>query len=221
MPRSQSNAVPQLPPMAFQNQPSTSGNTQPPSPEPRPSSSFIIPANVRASSESEGGYPSWLPRRPGPPAPSSSHGGGEFRSSAEDSSGTSPVIDDAVAQLQGRAFQSRKRVRDGRNPTQRSVRIVSMPTEQEQAEMRANMPRQPTPVFPRGADLLTPNTPLTPGVDQPPPQPRFRAPGLHLELLRSPSILDHIHYYLLPLFVFAHVPIQAYFDFNAAYILLQ
>jgi hypothetical protein len=51
--------------------------------------------------------------------------------------------------------------------------------------------------------------------------PKFRSPGLHLELLRDPSWKTRLHFYLFPLLVLAHVPLQTFFDFNAVYILIQ
>jgi hypothetical protein len=52
-------------------------------------------------------------------------------------------------------------------------------------------------------------------------QPKFRAPGLHLELLRDPSWKTRLHFYLFPLLVFAHIPIQTFLDFNAVFILIE
>lgn len=52
-------------------------------------------------------------------------------------------------------------------------------------------------------------------------KPRFRANGLHPELLRNPSLLSKVHYWFLPLLVFGHIPIQTYFDFSAVFILFQ
>jgi len=51
--------------------------------------------------------------------------------------------------------------------------------------------------------------------------PKFRSPGLHLELLRDPSWKTRLHFYLFPFLVFAHVPLQTYLDFNAIYILIE
>ena len=52
-------------------------------------------------------------------------------------------------------------------------------------------------------------------------QPKFRAPGLHLELLRDPSWKTRLHFYMFPLIVFAHIPIQTFLDFNAVFILIE
>ena len=51
--------------------------------------------------------------------------------------------------------------------------------------------------------------------------PKFRSPGLHLELLRDPSWKTRIHFYLFPILVLAHVPLQTFLDFNAIYILIE
>ena len=51
--------------------------------------------------------------------------------------------------------------------------------------------------------------------------PKFRSPGLHLELLRDPSWRTRLHFYLFPLLVLAHVPLQTYLDFNAVYIMIE
>ncbi|KAH9995320.1 hypothetical protein BJV77DRAFT_991967 [Russula vinacea] len=46
-------------------------------------------------------------------------------------------------------------------------------------------------------------------------------PGLHLELLRDPSWKTRLHFYLFPLLVLAHLPLQSYLDFNAVYIMIE
>jgi hypothetical protein len=51
-------------------------------------------------------------------------------------------------------------------------------------------------------------------------QPKFRAPGLLLKLLRDPSWKTHLQY-LFSLLVLAHVPIQTFLDFNAVFILIE
>jgi hypothetical protein len=52
-------------------------------------------------------------------------------------------------------------------------------------------------------------------------QPKFRSPGLHIELLRDPSWKTRFHFYLFPVLVFAHIPMQTFFDFNAVFILIE
>lgn len=203
--------------------------------QPRPSSS-ILPS--RESIESEG-YPTWLPKRPRPPQPRSVTNiagvdvppAGEIRSSAEDSSVGSPEI---LSQGQGQPSTSRsrwKKYKDGRNPTPRSVRILTVPGDHQDpvglavrspsmayTQQRSNAAT--TGDISSSAPLPAPSTPVrsprTTG-----PRPRFRALGLHPELLRNPSVFNHVRFYFQPLVVFAHVPIQAFFDFNAAYMLFQ
>ena len=52
-------------------------------------------------------------------------------------------------------------------------------------------------------------------------RPKFRSNGLHPELLRNPSLLARLYFYLFPFFTFYHIPLQTFFDFNAVFILLQ
>ncbi|KAJ3485608.1 hypothetical protein NLJ89_g11885 [Agrocybe chaxingu] len=53
------------------------------------------------------------------------------------------------------------------------------------------------------------------------PQPRFNAKHLNLQILRNPSRWMKAYFFLWPLLVFYHLPLQSFFDFNAVYILLQ
>lgn len=132
---------------------------------------------------SDAGYPSWLPKRPPPPAPQST-----FQSSL----GPSPPRATDV-------FGS-----TGRKATPRSVRIVArhVPWREREptgdsAETRVHQPSQRRP------------------------RPRFRAPSLHLALLRSPGSAMRIRYFFHPIFMFAHLVVQTYFDFNVVFMLLQ
>ncbi|KAJ6510777.1 hypothetical protein C8R45DRAFT_1161753 [Mycena sanguinolenta] len=153
----------------------------------------------RMSAASEG-YPSWLPRRPLHPAPpptSTFHSEREFP--------VEPVVETETPPVVG-----------GRKATPRSVRIVSL--QQEAAAGQAR--REPTEprVWSRamGTPLLAQSQPH---VDR--AQPRFRAKGLHLELLRYPSPWMRLYFLAWPLLVFAHVPLQTFFDFNALFVLVQ
>jgi len=62
---------------------------------------------------------------------------------------------------------------------------------------------------------LSPTTNLLPRFQMPAcvplsrPPPKFRSPGLHLELFRDPSFKTRIHFYLWPFLVLAHVPLQS------------
>ncbi|KAJ7018483.1 hypothetical protein C8F04DRAFT_382851 [Mycena alexandri] len=159
----------------------------------------------RMSKDSEG-YPSWLPKRPLHPPPAST-----FQSSVHE------------------AGPSEQPFVGGRKPTPRSVRIVSLqdapygekdrrePTDQT----KVNVP--PPRVWSRGMGTpLSPNLFSAPDASQPrPPQPKFHATGLHLELLQSPNFKFRLYFYLFPLFVFAHIPLQTFFDFNAVFVLVQ
>ncbi|KAJ7276691.1 hypothetical protein C8J57DRAFT_1310065 [Mycena rebaudengoi] len=159
----------------------------------------------RMSKDSEG-YPSWLPKRPPPPAPAST-----FHGSVHEAGPSEPPFV------------------GGRKPTPRSVRIVSLqdssygekdrrePTDQTRVNVL------PPRVWSRGM-----GTPLSPTLfsspDAPPPQipqPRFHATGLHLELLQNPALKFRLYFYLFPLFVFAHIPLQTFLDFNAVFMLIQ
>lgn len=143
------------------------------------------------ASETSDGYPSWLPKRPPPPAP-----GSTFQSSAP----SEPFI-------------------GGRKPTPRSVRVINIQDERREPtdQTRVSNPLH-TRVWSRAA-----GSPTVFGSQTLPHVTRlkFQSAALHLELLRSPSLRKRFQYYILPLFVFAHIPLQTYFDFNAVYMLLQ
>ena len=135
-------------------------------------------------------YPSWLPKRPPPPAPTST-----YHSSAD----PHPRVADVFST-------------PGRKPTPRSVRIVA-----------SNVPwREPTG---DSAETRVPSRPQRishgPQPLPPTPRPRFRAPSLHLSLLRSPDLSMRIRYMLHPVFIFSHLFLQTYFDFNVVFMLLQ
>jgi hypothetical protein len=154
------------------------------------------------------GYPSWLPKRPPPPAP-----GSTFQSSFGQHGEGNP----------SEPFVG------GRKPTPRSVRIVSLQNEKDTYGRRepTDQTRGSNPLHTRVWSRAT-GTGMSPtllssaGVFPPRvAQPRFRSTGLHLELLRNPVVESRIYFHLLPLFVFAHIPLQTFFDFNAVFILLQ
>jgi hypothetical protein len=172
----------------------------------RPSSS----THPRISEGSEG-YPSWLPRRPPPPAPAST-----FHSSV---GMFEPPPPDAFS--------------GGRKATPRSVRVVSL---QENAQASANpynrrditdQTPQSNPLRPRvwsratttglSGTLVLPAT----KTQEHSQAPKFRSTGLHPELLRNPSALARLYFYLLPIMTFYHIPVQTFLDFNAVFIILQ
>lgn len=175
------------------------------------------PPHTRESSREEG-YPSWLPKRPGPPVPHSTLPSSLGHNDLPDPSDAHDALEDLPPQAG----------LHGRRATQRSVRIVSMSEPEKDDEGR----REPTdttrvsqPLHSRAyskatahglSSSLLASSPLL-GV----PRPRFRAQALHLELLRSPSVLMRLRFYLYPLFVFAHIPLQTFLDFNVIFILVQ
>ena len=237
-----------------------------------PQSIGIAPSQQSPVSSSSEGYPSWLPKRPPPPAPGSTlhslstammfgtdgpagppeHPAGASASASEDRRQQTPV-----------PFSG------GRKPTPRSVRIVSMQdsnaattatgagggagggssrremgtdrttTTRVSSSAGANPPLHP-PSFPcsrvwssRAAKASaigglsptalfsssqTPDARLRDAIATP---PKFRSPGLHLELLRDPSWKSRIHFYLFPILVLAHVPLQTFLVFNTLYILIE
>ncbi|KAF8497822.1 hypothetical protein F5888DRAFT_1613094, partial [Russula emetica] len=203
------------------------------------------------SSTSSEGYPSWLPKRPPPPAPGSTlH-----------SLSTAMMFDGGDRKQQ----QTPVPFSGGRKPTPRSVRIVSMQDSnaatsatgagaggrREPGTDRTTTTRvsssaraTPPPPFPSSSffrsrvwsraakasaigglspttlfsSSQTPDARLRNAIATP---PKFRSPGLHLELLRDPSYKTRIHFYLFPILVLAHLPLQTFLDFNAIYILIE
>lgn len=236
-----------------------------------PHSAAAAPGQQSPTSTSSEGYPSWLPKRPPPPAPGSTlhslstammfDGGGGGAGAGEIPAAASPSSDRQQPQTPV-PFSG------GRKPTPRSVRIVSMqdsnaasgggagsgarrePTERTTATPRVSstvagashyrlpsLPFLPSSLFRSrvwsrakasaleglSPTLLlsssqTPDARLRAANAAP---PKFRSPGLHLELLRDPSWKTRLHFYLFPLLVLAHLPLQSYLDFNAVYIMIE
>lgn len=174
----------------------------------RPSSS----THPRVSEGSEG-YPSWLPRRPPapPPVPTST-----FHSSVGMFEPPPPET-----------FSG------GRKAAPRSVRVVSLQDNTQdgtnpyhgrdatEQTLRSN-PLRPR-VWSRATAVGLNSTLVSPPVNALDrlQAPKFRSTGLHPELLRNPSILARLYFYLLPLMTFYHIPLQTFFDFNAVFIILQ
>ncbi|KAK2464966.1 hypothetical protein APHAL10511_003042 [Amanita phalloides] len=205
--------------------------------------------NRRTSRDSEG-YPSWLPKRPPPPAPTST-----FRSSVgvldfDQEFGVIPgreshdVQRDPGPPEPGPEMSPHDPYFGGRKPTTRSVRIVSLedpsadvgvlPSQGKrihsghshvQGEEYVSPAANPAVVLPGvralsragGAGILAAaqTTAFSPS------HPKFNARGLHLQIFRSPSKLARLYFYLYPFLVFAHLPLQTFFDFNAVFILVQ
>ncbi|KAF8641631.1 hypothetical protein AX16_009857 [Volvariella volvacea WC 439] len=167
-------------------------------------------ASPRRMSKDSEGYPSWLPERPPPPAPTSTY---------QSSLGVPEPGPSEPSPFFG-----------GRKPTPRSVRIVSLQdnfAEKNAAGQPGNQPRNVRHSHARAWSrataasishgLFSSADPFLPKA----PQPKFNAKGLNLELLRNPSVWSHIYFYLFPILVFFHIPLQSFFDFNAVFILVQ
>ncbi|PPQ76377.1 hypothetical protein CVT24_008811, partial [Panaeolus cyanescens] len=193
-----------------------STSTPSPNDDPPPSSTS------RRSKDSEG-YPSWLPKRPPPPAPASTLHSSIFANYFADGDSPNPSPEDSLPV--------------GRKPTPRSVRIVSVTDRPPETSTT----RPPPKVITRPTPLPGPSSPIDPSFPSPtpdvvaftstaaypdpsfapPPQPRFNAKNLQLGLLRNPSKWMKFYYYIWPLLVFYHIPLQTFLDFNAVYMLLQ
>lgn len=205
------------------------------SPAPIPPASSPSPA--RTFSKDSEGYPSWLPKRPPPPAPASTiqssvAGPPPFTPSphatvpmpsaihyshSSSSGGAVPIVERQEPLSPGPA---------GRRQTPRSVRIVSL--QEGYGYNDSSSRREPTDQtrVPSGSyygpgrsrqPVATPTLLASARASQ----PRFRARGLHLQLLHNPTLLSHIHFWLFRILVFAHVPIQTFFDFNAVFVFVQ
>lgn len=199
------------PPLALQVDPAAARRqAATTSEEPTPSSRSppVVP-----SSSSEG-YPSWLPKRPPPPPPHSTiHSVGMFEPGPSASAGgPEPFV-------------------GGRKPTPRSVRIVSMQNSaQGEKDILGRREATDPSRFSGAAHARVwsraTSAGLTPTVFSPSPfqthvpRPRFRTSSFRPELLRHPSWKMHLWYFLFTFFVFAHIPLQTFFDFNAVFILL-
>ncbi|KAF9034712.1 hypothetical protein BDZ89DRAFT_506302 [Hymenopellis radicata] len=90
----------------------------------------------------------------------------------------------------------------GRAAKSRLVRVVSVPEQDE-------IVREP---HPRRHAQSNHNKP---------PRPRFNAPNLHLGILTSPNTLFRVYFILFRTFIFAHLLLQTFFDFNVVYIIVQ
>jgi len=179
----------------------------------------------RSRSDYSEGYPSWLPRRPPPPAP-----GSTFHSSV----GGAPNDPPSPAEPSSSAQAA---IAGGRKPTPRSVRIVSLqdsfidvgPEDLDQADRReptdqtqVAQPHAHTRAWSRGTAMPAAMFAAS-GLNQvsTKPQPKFKTRGLHTELLRNPSRLVRAYFYIWPLLVLGHIPLQTFFDFNTAFMLIQ
>ncbi|KAF8996091.1 hypothetical protein BDZ89DRAFT_815077 [Hymenopellis radicata] len=157
------------------------------------------------------GYPSWLPQRPPPPAP-----GSTFQSST--------VALDTVAAATPTSYVG------GRKATPRSVRIVSLPDSNYGDENDRRVPTDHTRVasghlHPRVWSRATGGA-VSPTVLGDPylarlSKPRFNAPSLRLDIVRSNNFFVHLYFHFFRVFIFAHLVLQTFFDFNAIFIIIQ
>ena len=182
------------------------------SPVDRNSDSPAVPSpsphgHFKRESESSEGYPSWLPKRPPVPAPASTvH---SFVGALHPDSGPIEPV--------------------GRKPTPRSIRIVSVEDSQNERDGGRREPTDQTRVsqpghlrvWSRATTTGMSPTALSTLIGQSVPVPRFNTNGLNLQLLRNPSPLARLHFYLLPIITFYHIPLQTFFDFNAVFTLIQ
>ncbi|KAH9920648.1 uncharacterized protein B0H18DRAFT_1086374 [Fomitopsis serialis] len=180
-----------------QERPSTGDVDQPSSP----------PQSPPGKSSSSEGYPSWLPKRPPPPAPRStlqSSVAGMY-TGAEPGPSTEPFVGGRKpTPRSGSGDQAEKESKARREPTDQS-RAFSGPAHARVWSRATSAGLTPT-LFSSGSPQF--------------PRPRFRSAGLHLELLRHPSWRMRCLFFFFPLFVFAHIPLQTFFDFNAVFILI-
>ena len=172
-----------------------------------PSSS---PRSPQQDSSSEG-YPSWLPKRPPPPGPRSTiHSAsvvGMFSEPGPSTAGEQYPV--------------------GRKATPRSVRIVSLQNsvqDQHGRRLSSNpshlLAGAQTRVWSRATSAGLSPTVFSSGAGGQVVRPRFRSSSFHAEILRNPSWKMRLLFYLFPIFVFLHLALQTFFDFNAVFILL-
>ncbi|KAJ3979955.1 hypothetical protein F5890DRAFT_807692 [Lentinula detonsa] len=161
------------------------------------------PAGMSRDSE---GYPTWLPKRPPPPAPAST-----FASSV---GGHEPIPAPTPSPMPG-----------GRRPTPRSVRIVSLEQrEAEKAREQTDHTRVPSNhrVWSRATGSAFTPTAFSPDPYLPKlPAPRFRSRGVNFDLMCNPSLKSKLYFYISYVLLFAHIPLQTFFDFNAVFILIE
>ncbi|KAH0835522.1 hypothetical protein J3R83DRAFT_9211 [Lanmaoa asiatica] len=169
----------------------------------QPSSS----THPRASEGSEG-YPSWLPKRPPPPDPGSTI----HSSNGQYTPGLTPVEPFSI----------------GRKPTPRSVRVVSLQDATHPGRDRRDITEQTRfsnplrpQVWSRATTAGMSPTLVSAAVHSHAPRPKFKSNGLHPELLRNPTLLAKLYFYLFPFFTFYHIVLQTFFDFNVVFMLLQ
>lgn len=185
-----------------------------PSPQADTSEQPTSSSNHRRYSKDSEGYPSWLPKRPPPPAPRSTFQSSNINLPVETPAPPEPVLPMNIG---------------GRKPTPRSVRIVSLHDDYgEKAREPTDQTRVPSgPMHARAWSRATAPTVFSdPAVAGPFAfsavlRPRFRAKGLNLDLVRSPGWGMKLFFYLVRIFIFIHIPLQTFLDFNVAFMLYQ
>ncbi|KAK0441260.1 uncharacterized protein EV420DRAFT_1580522 [Desarmillaria tabescens] len=187
-----------------------------PPPPPSPGDTSQNTSPHRMDSE---GYPAWLPQRPPPPAPAST-----VRSSTMDV--TSPTPEP----IPGPSSHPPSSYLGGRRATPRSVRIVSDSVyglegdREKEKEKERRVPTDHTQgshprVWSRATGAALSASPTV--FDPPVSQPKFRVRGLNIELLLNPSPFARVYFYVFRVFIFAHLFLQTFFDFNAVFIIIQ
>lgn len=171
------------------------------------------PLSPQQESSSEG-YPSWLPKRPSAPGP---------RSTIHSASVVGMIPEQGPSTIS-------EPLPVGRKATPRSVRIVSLQNsvqgEKDQHGRRASsnpshlLLGAQTRVYSRATSTGLSPTVFSSGALPTLVRPRFRSSSLHSELLRNPSWKMRLWFYFFPVFVFLHLALQTFFDFNAVFILL-
>jgi hypothetical protein len=180
------------------------------------------PEEPRSSSAMDEGYPSWLPKRPLHPAPpSTSYSTFDPRHGAPGPSESFPF-----AGIHGRtpaprhtrvvSYLDEKDQSFAREPTDQSRVTIDAPYRQHLHHPRAWSRATGAGISPtlQSADAWF-------GLGRGRPRPTFRAQGLHLEAYRRPGKLFRLLFYLFPVFVFAHIPLQTFLDINVVFILFQ
>ncbi|KAF8476485.1 hypothetical protein JB92DRAFT_1879872 [Gautieria morchelliformis] len=165
-------------------------------------------------------YPSWLPQRPPPPVPSTYD---SMPASLEDHvarvADTHPTAMEVFRTLPATQTPPQTtRTHPGRKPTPRSVRIVGPNVLQgareptgDSAETRVALPEDPArPVHHPRRVHPHPH----------PAPPRFNAPHLNLALLRSPSRVTRLLFFLHPLRVYGHLLLMSWLDLSAVEVLV-
>ncbi|KAK0443646.1 uncharacterized protein EV420DRAFT_1575904 [Desarmillaria tabescens] len=118
----------------------------------------------------------------------------------------------------------------GRRATPRSVRIVSDSVyglegdREKEKERERRVPTDHTQgshprVWSRATGAALSASPTV--FDPPVSQPKFRVRGLNIELLLNPSPFARVYFYVFRVFIFAHLFLQTFFDFNAVFIIIQ